>query len=401
MGSLRCPPLARSLSPRLLPSERRIAGRPCRPPSFSGQLPTWSTATFLGALSCAKDRRLRSLGTSLHCHWRRSISQRASPAAPATPVPSRSPVHILSACNAYRQETIILERSAAVHGYSFRAVGLGEPFTGVGMKLILYDKALTEMVGRQIPPNEPVLLLDAWDTIILGPAEEFAEKLLASNILSNGVVLCGADRICAPDYKMAPKMERHFPDIQTPWKYPNSGCMVGTAAAMRAFIHGLVHGTDGGSYTDQDDDQLRVQQFLLGWQEQGIRYPFQLDTDCFIFQNMGEPECGWDFEKADPSGPRIRNLTTGHQPLVAHGCGGHGRWFLADIYRDLDLLEFLKISPDDLTGIPYAGLVPPGDEMKEEYWVDQPPWEFPFQAFEVIRGVALREEHEAQNRLLE
>lgn len=41
-----------------------------------------------------------------------------------------------------------------------------------GMKLFLYDKALKEMVGRQIPPNEPVLLLDAWDTIILGPAEE-------------------------------------------------------------------------------------------------------------------------------------------------------------------------------------------------------------------------------------
>ena len=392
---MRCPPLARSLSPRLLPSERGIAGRPSRPRSFSGQLPTWSTAALLGALSCVKDRRLRSFCTSLHCQWRRSISQRA------TPVPSRSPVHILSACNAYRQETIILERSAAVHGYSFRAVGLGEPFTGVGMKLILYDKALTEMVGRQIPPNEPVLLLDAWDTIILGPAEEFAEKLLASNILSNGAVLCGADRICAPDYKMAPKMERHFPDIQTPWKYPNSGCMVGTAAAMRAFVHGLVHGTDGGSYTDQDDDQLRVQQFLLGWQEQGIRYPFQLDTECFIFQNMGEPECGWDFEKGHPQGPRIRNLTTGHQPLVAHGCGGHGRWFLADIYRDLDLLDFLEISPDDLAGIPYAGLVPPGDEMKAEYWVDQPPWEFPFQAFEVIRGVALREEHEAQDQLLE
>ena len=32
----------------------------------------------------------------------------------------------------YRQETLILERSAEVHGYSFQAVGLGQPFTGVG-----------------------------------------------------------------------------------------------------------------------------------------------------------------------------------------------------------------------------------------------------------------------------
>ena len=108
---------------------------------------------------------------------------------------------------------------------------------------------------------------------------------------------------------MAPKMERHFPEVGTPWKYPNSGCMVGTAAAMRSFIHGLVHGTDGGVYTDQDDDQLRVQQFLLNWQEQGVRYPFRLDTECLVFQNMGEPECGWDFEKPSSgeklSAPRI------------------------------------------------------------------------------------------------
>lgn len=47
------------------------------------------------------------------------------------------------------------------------------------MKLFLYDKALKEMVGRQIPPNEPVLLLDAWDTIILGPAEEKHVSLFA------------------------------------------------------------------------------------------------------------------------------------------------------------------------------------------------------------------------------
>ena len=274
VSSLRYQPLARSLSPRSLPCDVR---RTTRPPNSAGryQLPVWSTAALtLGSLSQARDRRARG-STALQCQWRRAASLQAQS---GISVPSRSPVHILSACNTYRQETVILERSAAVHGYSFRTVGLGEPFTGVGMKLILYDKALSEMVGREIPPNEPVLLLDAWDTIILGPAEEFAEKLHASNVLADGAVLCGADRICAPDYKIAPKMERHFPDIRTPWKYPNSGCMVGTAAAMRAFIHGLVHGTDGGSYTDQDDDQLRVQQFLLAWQEQGIRYPFQLDA---------------------------------------------------------------------------------------------------------------------------
>eukprot|EP00434_Breviolum_minutum_P019692 symbB.v1.2.017371.t1/scaffold1352.1/size234417/20 len=287
--------------------------------------------------------------------------------------PRRSPVHILSACNEYRQETLILERSAVVHGYSFQPVGLGQPFSGVGMKLFLYDKALKEMVGRQIPPNEPVLLLDAWDTIILGPAEEFVEKLHSQNILSEGAILCGADRICAPEYKMAPKMERYFPDISTPWRYPNSGCIAGTAAAVTAFIHGLVHGTEGGSYGHKDDDQLRVQEFLLNWQERGVRYPFYLDHECCMFQNMGEPECGWDFELSPT--PRLRNRSTQHQPLVAHGCGGHGRWFLSDVYRELGLIEFLELDPESLSALPYAGLV--------------------------IRASALREEAEAADRTME
>lgn len=52
---------------------------------------------------------------------------------------------------------------------------------------------------------------------------------------------------------------------------------------------------------------------------------------------MGEPECGWDFELSPT--PRLRNRSTQHQPLVAHGCGGHGRWFLSDVYRELGLID--------------------------------------------------------------
>ena len=37
-----------------------------------------------------------------------------------------------------------------------------------------------------------------------------------------------------------------------------------------------------------------------------------------------------------------------------------------DIYRELDLLDFLDISPEKLEGVAYAGLVPPGEEMREE-----------------------------------
>eukprot|EP00933_Yihiella_yeosuensis_P060805 TRINITY_DN63609_c0_g1_i1.p1 TRINITY_DN63609_c0_g1~~TRINITY_DN63609_c0_g1_i1.p1 ORF type:complete len:462 (-),score=76.98 TRINITY_DN63609_c0_g1_i1:116-1501(-) len=309
---------------------------------------------------------------------------------------SESPVHILSACNVYRQETVILERSALAHGYTFRAVGLDKPFRGVGTKLFLYDQALKELVGEEIAPEDPVMLLDAWDTVILGPAEELREKLGSMGILDpGGSVLCAADRICAPEYKLAPKMERLYPDIRGPWKYPNSGCIAGTAGALRSFLHSLVHGPEGGGpFTEDGDDQLRMQNFVAGCEELGFRFPLVLDEDCCVVQNMGEPECGWDFELAkEGSAPRIRNWTTGHRPLVAHGCGGHGRWFLADVYRELQLLDYLGVdSAKDLSSFDYAGLVAPGDKVLDEHWVNQPPWEFPFQAFEVIRSVAIQEE---------
>merc|ERR1712187_450292 len=90
--------------------------------------------------------------------------------------------------------------------------------------------------------------------------------------------------------------------------------------------------------------------------------------------------------------PRIRNWTTDERPVVAHGCGGHGRWFLADVYRELRLLEYLGITETDLEAFDYAGLVAPGKQVKDEHWVNQPPWEYPFQLFAVIRSMTLQEE---------
>merc|ERR1719237_310919 len=108
---------------------------------------------------------------------------------------------------------------------------------------------------------------------------------------------------------------------------------------------------------------------------------------------MGEPECVWDYETTASLGaPRIRNRESGQRPLVAHGCGGHGRWFLADVYRELRLLEYLGIRGEELAGIKFAGLVAPGKRVTEEQWVDQPPWDFPFQLFQMIRSMTLERE---------
>lgn len=312
-------------------------------------------------------------------------------------------VHILSACNEYRQETVILERSAQQNGYTFRAVGLGEAWTGLAQKLQMYDQALTDLIGNTIAPSDHVLLLDAWDTVVLGPATELSEKLAASGVLQlEGGVLVAADRLCCPEHKLSPKMERLFPNLETPWRYPNSGGFAGTAEAVRGLIQSLVRSAVGGVFDAKGDDQLRLQTFLLARAEAGNRYPVRLDTNCAVFQCMGEQHQGWRFETFSGEGgtasPRIQNVTTLERPLVAHGCGGHGRWFLADIYRELHLLDHFGISKHDLEGLRYAGLVPPGSRVGPEHWVNQCPWDFPFQLFEMMRRAAWDELNKQEER---
>jgi len=315
-------------------------------------------------------------------------------------------VHVLTACNEYRQETVILERSALRAGCTFRAVGLGSDWHGLGTKLAVYDKALQQLVGGFIGPEDIVLLLDAWDTVMLGHASELHAKLGQMGALGpTEHVICAADRICAPEYKIAPQMERLYPDIRTPWRYPNSGGFAGTGRSLAHFMHQLVQGAYGGSFSEANDDQLHVQTFLLACAKHGKAFPLIIDEDCRIFQCMGEPRRGWDYEDRIPapgknsnlSYPRIRNQVTGERSSVAHGCGGHGRWFLADVYRELDLLQYLDISEKDLAGLQYAGLVPPGDSVAQEHWVNQPPWDYPFILFEAIRAQALQYEHNEQN----
>jgi len=313
--------------------------------------------------------------------------------------------HILVACNTYKQETVILEQAARRGGFSFRAVGVGEPWRSLGSKLTLWDRALTELVGSgAIPASDPVLLLDACDTMVLGPATELRSKLAGAGAMGlDGLVIGAGDRICAPDYHLAPQVERLFPACQTPWRYPNSGCFAGTGAALREFLRLLVHGSEGGGFTEDTDDQFRVHKLLLALASEGRDFPFVLDEDCTFFQCMGEPECGWDYEPLEGLGlaakdegwPRVRNHITGERPLVAHGCGGNGRWFLADVYRELSLLEFHGVEQSDLAEYDYAGLVPPGEKVKDEHWVGLAPWDWTFFNFNRIRTQALLAERES------
>ncbi|CAJ1421564.1 unnamed protein product [Effrenium voratum] len=257
----------------------------------------------------------------------RSTHSRRFATADASSV--RETAHVLSIATEYRQEAVILQRSAKLLGYRFEFCGFRERWVGWGTKLVQYRKALRAGLAEgRIAASDPVLLIDGWDCAIIGPAEEFIEKMSQPPFADNPQPWIAGERICGPDFFKANRIDAVFPDPGTPWRYPNAGCMTGRAEAMLQLIEDLLHGTgDGSSFPEDGNDQGRLHEHLLDLGERGDTLPYFVDSTCRIFQCLYEAEPQWQLEPAEPL-PRLRNLQTAERPIVLHGNGHTGRWFL-------------------------------------------------------------------------
>eukprot|EP00927_Polykrikos_kofoidii_P085376 TRINITY_DN9279_c0_g1_i1.p1 TRINITY_DN9279_c0_g1~~TRINITY_DN9279_c0_g1_i1.p1 ORF type:complete len:386 (+),score=60.20 TRINITY_DN9279_c0_g1_i1:243-1400(+) len=339
--------------------------------------------TFVAAANKYPKRHMTFLGpveAAQHTHSVGSVSTAVTPR-----------VHVLACATEYRQETAILQRSAVRNGFHFHAIGIGEPWGGFATKFLAYNRALERLVGHEIERDDVVMLMDAWDTVILGSAEELLDKI---DDLPADAVFCGAERVCGPNHFLVRQMELLYPDGQTPWRYPNSGGLVARADAMADLLSCLVHDTVGGQAILADEnDQVRLHDYLIARAAAGTRYPLRLDTRCRVFQCMYEEQPQWDAllpvdsTAGDGCGngggngvhskdlrPRIVNRVTGERPVVAHGNGHTGRWFLAGLYSELRLLDFLGLQMADLAHLSHEMPVAPGTRITQEVKEKYCPW---------------------------
>ncbi|CAK9063651.1 unnamed protein product [Durusdinium trenchii] len=315
---------------------------------------------FSSALCFLRAPMHRSLALRRACPARGRRTARAASSA----------VHVLACATEYRQETAILQRSAKRNGFRFHTVGLGEPWRGFATKFLAYERRLRELRER-LPPEQLVMLLDAWDTVILGSVEELHQKMAR---LPPGWLLCGAERVCGPNHFLVAQIEALFPDGHTPWRYPNSGGLVGPLEVMLELLHDLVHDTENGlALPAEENDQVRLHDFLIARAAQGRAFPMRLDTDCEVFQCMYEEQPQWQVDLSGQK-PRLRNQLTQSQPLVAHGNGHTGRWFLSAMYSEMKLLDHLGLSMAELQHLQHEMPVPPGTEVTEEIKAEYCPW---------------------------
>mmetsp|Transcript_132923 Transcript_132923/g.413277 ORF Transcript_132923/g.413277 Transcript_132923/m.413277 type:complete len:305 (+) Transcript_132923:6-920(+) len=274
-----------------------------------------------------------------------------------------------------RQETAILQRSAVRNGFAFHPVGLGEPWRGFATKFLAYERGLLQLLGSEIGRDDRVMLMDAWDTVILGSAEELLEKVRP---LPAGAVLCNAERVCGPNHFLVGQMEELYPEDRTPWRYPNSGGIFGSAGDMLELLNGLLRETEDGAVLDaSENDQVRLHDFLLARAARGQPFPLMLDVDCRVFQCMYEEQPQWEVVRdgsTSPPTPRVANRLTGQRPVVLHGNGHTGRWFLSALYSEMRLLDHLGITPAELEHLKHEMPVPPGTAVTEEIKAEYCPW---------------------------
>merc|ERR1712194_44372 len=149
---------------------------------------------------------------------------------------------------------------------------------------------------------------------------------------------------------------------------------VASAEAMAALLSGLLNDTeDGGILEAEENDQVRLHDYLLARAERGNPFPFRLDTDCEVFQRMYEEQPQWDVV-TDAVSPRIKNRLTSSMPLIAHGNGHTGRWFLSALYDEMRLLEHLGLTMEELAHLDHEMPVAPGTAVTEEVKAQYCPW---------------------------
>ncbi|CAK0900775.1 unnamed protein product [Prorocentrum cordatum] len=327
--------------------------------------------------------RMRPRGPAARAASSAARSAAAAANVRSTPAPPRPPgapelpraAHVIACCTEYRQETAILQRSATRNGFAFHAVGVGEPWGGFATKFLCYERALQALVGADIAPDDVVILTDAWDTVILGGVDELLAKVAA---VPAGTLLCGSERVCGPNHFLVGRIEALYPEDRTPWRYPNSGGLVGPASVMQALMHALVHQAGSGRLAAEENDQVHLHEFLLDQADAGSPFPLQLDVSCSVFQCMYEEAPQWHVEARDDANentrPRIVNNLTGERPVVAHGNGHTGRWFLSALFAEMRLLQFLGLRMEELAHLPHEMPVAPGTAVTEEVKAQYCPW---------------------------
>ena len=210
-----------------------------------------------------------------------------------------------------------LLRSGAKHGIQFENIGKDIEWvggdivnsTGGGQKINI----LRDYISK-LPDDDIVFYCDGYDVFVVDELDEFLYRYAELN----HKVIFAAEQYCWPvdnEEEQKALVSKHFPDLDTKYKYLNSGVFIGRVSELKSILSDPIE-NDG-------DDQLYCQKQYLSEE-----YDMVIDTDCYMFQ-CHEAE-------VYPKKGLLFNPNTRCFNLLYHGNGGHdAKQKLNQLYTNL------------------------------------------------------------------
>ena len=253
-----------------------------------------------------------------------------------------APYHHISLCSYPHPKFALLQRTAAWHGDTVTALGMGDVRfqrwgVGFGVKLEQVQRWLAEGPAA---PDDIVLFSDAFDVMLMAGSAEvkrayvgalrraMAEEVDPAAVASGRpprvpTLLFSTERYCWPDAERAgayPASDRKFE-----FAFLNSGTYIGRAGDLAASMARL-------NYTIAEDDQRYWTSLYLASRDDYSAPRIVLDHSADVFlcmsgYSLGE-DVGWD-----PATRRYRSRRSPGVSVVMHFNGGKTE--VGDFYQAL------------------------------------------------------------------
>lgn len=250
-----------------------------------------------------------------------------------------STLRLVAVATSERSELTRLKQSATALGWTVDVLGLGDKWEGLGSKITY----LTEYL-KDVPCNDLVLFLDAYDVMLLSTATEIRERFESFK----RPIVIGAELGCAPDEGMKvlypkPKRGQNF-------FYVNSGTYIGYANDIRDMLAEISadiadhHSFTGASKHRLDDQRWFTRHYIRN------QNSVAMDVDGVMFHTLHDVEPTQIQVVPERTGVVLSSITE-TQPCAIHG-NGNGITTFHDISRRLVEANWPPNSSMDATASP-------------------------------------------------
>jgi hypothetical protein len=238
--------------------------------------------------------------------WVTSQTEKSPPLAPMN-----HGILVFAVATAMNDGVRELLATARLYGVHVELLGQGTKWQGKdprdgpgagGYKFVLLGR---ELATRGVSDDQIVLFVDGYDVVFNGPLLDYLD---AMGKHPGCDMLVAGERVCWPNSSL----QRHFPMTTSPYRFPNSGCILARAGALKQLCEGV---------RSADDDQEKLTSFIMSNPAR-----VRIDHTCSVFQTLSDvslTEFSVEIGKSV-----VLNKTFSTRPMCIHGNGGVRRKIL-------------------------------------------------------------------------